>query len=104
EPGLHVPPARRRPCAGRASGCRRAGGLGLVIQAAARPRTDLVEPSALDSAGDADLVAAISAARPEALEAAYRRHSTAVLGVARRVLRAGSLAEEGGQGGVLGPW
>jgi RNA polymerase sigma-70 factor (ECF subfamily) len=53
-----------------------------------------VETSALDAAGDADLVAAISDRRPEALEAAYRRHSTAVLGVARRVIRGGALAEE----------
>jgi RNA polymerase sigma-70 factor (ECF subfamily) len=53
-----------------------------------------VEPSALESVGDADLVTAISDGRPEALEAAYRRHSTAVLGVARRVLREGALAEE----------
>ncbi|HEY8218388.1 MAG TPA: sigma-70 family RNA polymerase sigma factor, partial [Acidimicrobiia bacterium] len=53
-----------------------------------------METSALDAAGDADLVAAISDRRPEALEAAYRRHSTAVLGVARRVIRGGALAEE----------
>jgi RNA polymerase sigma-70 factor (ECF subfamily) len=44
--------------------------------------------------GDAELVAAIAARRPEALEAAYRRHSPAVLGVARRATGGVVLAEE----------
>ena len=44
--------------------------------------------------GDADLAAAVADRRPEAVEEAFRRHSHAVLGVARRVLRDATLAEE----------
>jgi RNA polymerase sigma-70 factor (ECF subfamily) len=44
--------------------------------------------------GDAALVDAVAARRAEALEEAYRRHSAAVLGVARRVTRVQALAEE----------
>jgi len=63
-----------------------------------------VEPACLDSVGDADLVSAIAAGRPEALEAAYRRHSTAVLGVARRVTRDVALGEEVVQEVFLRMW
>ena len=44
--------------------------------------------------GDAALVSAVVDRRPEALEEAYSRHSTAVYGVARRVTRVQALAEE----------
>ena len=44
--------------------------------------------------GDASLAAAVADRRPEAVEEAFRRHSHAVLGVARRVLRDMALAEE----------
>ena len=44
--------------------------------------------------GDASLAAAVADRRPEAVEEAFRRHSHAVLGVARRVLRDLALAEE----------
>jgi RNA polymerase sigma-70 factor (ECF subfamily) len=53
-----------------------------------------VEPPSVDVVGDAELVAAVAEGRPDALEAAYRRHSTAVFGVARRVIRDVALAEE----------
>lgn len=53
-----------------------------------------MEPLCLDSAGDAELVGAVAAGRPDALEAAYRRHSIAVLGMARRVTLDVALAEE----------
>jgi RNA polymerase sigma-70 factor (ECF subfamily) len=52
------------------------------------------EPSAVGALGDKHLAREITARRPEALEEAYRRHSAAVFGVARRVLRDRTLAEE----------
>jgi RNA polymerase sigma-70 factor (ECF subfamily) len=65
-----------------------------VIRSLPPSRTPGVNPRSLDAVGDADLVAAVAAGRPEALEAAYRRNSTAVFGVAKRVIRDVALAEE----------
>ena len=48
----------------------------------------------LDELDDAALVEEIRARRPEAVDVLWRRHSSAVLGVARRVTRNAPLAEE----------
>jgi RNA polymerase sigma-70 factor (ECF subfamily) len=53
-----------------------------------------VERPCLESVGDAELVSAIAERMPDALEIAYRRHSTPVLGVARRMTFDAALAEE----------
>ena len=48
----------------------------------------------LEELDDADLVAEVRARRPEAVDVLWRRHSSAVLGVARRVTGNAPLAEE----------
>ena len=54
----------------------------------------LVGPTELSILGDAPLVTAIGRFSEEALAEAYRRHSGAVYGLARRILRDETLAEE----------
>jgi RNA polymerase sigma-70 factor (ECF subfamily) len=49
---------------------------------------------AVDRFDDVELIAEVARRRPAALEEVYRRHSAAVLGVARRVLAATPPAEE----------
>ena len=53
-----------------------------------------MERSCLESVSDTELVVAIAERTPQALETAYRRHSSAVLGVARRMTFDAALAEE----------
>jgi len=59
-------------------------------------RTPRPEAAPVDvgTLADAPLAAAVGDRRPEAVEEVFRRHSHAVLGVARRVLRDLTLAEE----------
>ena len=56
--------------------------------------TDLRGERRLDELDDAALVAEVHQRRPEAVEILWRRHSSAVLGVARRVTGSAPLAEE----------
>ena len=56
--------------------------------------TDLRGERRLDELDDAALVAEVHERRPEAVEILWRRHSSAVLGVARRVTGSAPLAEE----------
>jgi len=53
-----------------------------------------MDPEALRSASDANLVVAIGRFRAEALEEVYRRHAGAAFGLAQRILNDRSLAEE----------
>ena len=53
-----------------------------------------MDPEALRSASDANLVVAIGRFRAEALEEAYRRHSGAAFGLAQRICNDRALAEE----------
>ena len=53
-----------------------------------------MRPVELSTLGDAPLVTAIGRSSEEALSEAYRRHSGAVHGLARRILRDETLAEE----------
>ena len=55
---------------------------------------DLRRDRRLDELNDAALVAEVRARRPEAVDVLWRRHSSAVLGVARRVTGNAPLAEE----------
>ena len=55
---------------------------------------DLQRERRLDELDDAALVAEVRARRPEAVDVLWRRHSSAVLGVARRVTGNAPLAEE----------
>ena len=55
---------------------------------------DLQRERRLDELDDAALVAEVRARRPEAVDVLWRRHSSAVLGVARRVTGNSPLAEE----------
>lgn len=53
-----------------------------------------MEPDALRAASDANLMVAIGRFRPEALEEAYRRHAGAAFGLAQRIVKDRTLAEE----------
>ena len=55
---------------------------------------ELVQGRRLDELDDAALVVEVQARRPEAVEILWRRHSSAVLGVARRVTQSATTAEE----------
>ncbi len=58
----------------------------------------------LDELDDAALVVEVARRRPEAVEILWRRHSSAVLGVARRVTQSPALAEEVMQEVFLRMW
>jgi RNA polymerase sigma-70 factor (ECF subfamily) len=55
---------------------------------------DLVPGRRLDELDDAALVMEVQDRRPDAVEILWRRHSSAVLGVARRVTQSATTAEE----------
>ncbi len=55
---------------------------------------DFADARRLDELDDAALVVEVTRRRAEAVEILWRRHSSAVLGVARRVTQAPALAEE----------
>ena len=58
----------------------------------------------LTKVSDSAVVLAIAGSRPDALSEAYRRHGEAVLGLARRLLSDGALAEEVRQEVFLRLW